>query len=89
MSDHAVLDISLDFNFCNISQKSKPHYSRGNYDVLEQLCKCDWLTLLNTVSNDVESMWTLFKKSYWRLQQLVYHKQVILAYSKNQNGKGH
>jgi hypothetical protein len=60
-SDHVILNIHCSFITGTREIQIKPNYAKGNYDDLRRSCKIDWLTLLNPESNDIESMWNLFK----------------------------
>ena len=61
-SDHSVIYAKCTFQGIYRIVANKLNYNKGDYASLRQSLDIDWDLLFEQYSNDVESMWTLFKE---------------------------
>ena len=62
-SDHCVIDIKCEWQRENIKQSPRPNYNKGDYNRFrEYLSSQDWFNILTIHKEDIEGMWTVFKK---------------------------
>ena len=62
LSDHAVLEITCDFGFCDTGKVNKLNYDKGDYDNFRKFIDIDWSPVLIQHSNDMEYQWNCFKE---------------------------
>ncbi len=62
-SDHALLQIKCNRSISESEYNSdKLNFSKGNYLALKEALKLDWDSIFLSCNNDVDQMWSVFKK---------------------------